>query len=215
MKMKSTSLKIFLLFITFVFIQSSFLIITPKLKTGFTHKEYKLRPSSILEVNGKTNINSFSCTSRERALRGKLSYQLEAETTTINFQNTKLKIAIQQLDCGAKAINKDLHKALQSDGYPNITIDLIQLFNLECKNLGNCDSWVNFEAVADIIIVCTSKSVYIPVQVKKLDDFSYRIRGSKNLELCDFGIEPPTAMMGLIKVKNKIEINFDLFVDLE
>ncbi len=180
----------------------------------FNHREYNIRPSSSLKVNGKTNINTFSCTSLESNIKGEINYQFEAGSAFTNFQNTKLKIAIHQLDCGAKLINNDLYKALRADEYPNISIDLIRLVNLDNKLISECDSWVSFEALTDMTIVCTSKSVVIPVRVKKLDELSYKIIGSKTIELCDFGIEPPTAMMGLIKVKSTIEIEFDLIVDL-
>ena len=180
----------------------------------FIEKEYLLGPKSVLEVNGKTNVNSFCCTSQQRFSKGKFSYQFEAGTSIINFQNSSLKITIAELDCGAKAINNDLHKALQADQYPSIVIDLQQAFNLECSDLTDCDRWVEFEAVTDITIVCTSKSVVIPIQVKKIDGHKFRVIGETTIELCDFGIEAPTALLGLIKVKDTLKINFDLDINL-
>ena len=178
--------------------------------SNYNYKEYKLGPNSILEVNGKTNINSFCCTSQQRFPEGKLSYQFEAQAAIINFQDASLSVTIDELDCGAKAINKDLQKALQADQYPNITIDLKQVFNLECSDLTDCDRWLDFEAIADITIVCTSKSISIPLQIKKNDDHHFRIVGGTIIQMCDFGIEAPTALMGLIKVKDTLKINFDL-----
>ncbi|MFT5167991.1 MAG: hypothetical protein ACI8P3_003230, partial [Saprospiraceae bacterium] len=51
--------------------------------------------------------------------------------------------------------------------------------------------------------------------VKKIDVDSYRVVGNTSLQLCAFKLEPPTAMMGLVKVDDVIEINFDLYLDLE
>lgn len=211
MKFKTTYKGWLLLAILF-FVQSSFIFTTEEPAPLYT--TFQIQSSSSLEVNGKTNVNSFCCTSKEYFKKGQLKYKLDQKSAIIHFEDTELKIAIKQLDCGAKAINKDLHKALQADDYPKITIDLKDVFNLECNDLSDCDRWVDFEAVTDITIVCTSRSVLIPLQAIKVDDNSYRVIGATTIQLCDFGIEPPTALMGLIKVKDILEIKFDLFVDL-
>jgi hypothetical protein len=185
-----------------------------EVRPGFIQKSYKILPQSTLEVNGKTNINSFCCNSKERFPSGQLSYQIENGSAVMQFENATLNIQISKLDCGAKAINKDLNKALQADQYPNITIDLKEAFNLECNDLSDCDRWIDFETNSDITIVCTSKSVNIPVKVKKVDEQRFQISGGTNIKLCDFGVEAPTALLGLIKVKDRLEIKFDLLIDI-
>lgn len=176
--------------------------------------EYKIHSESRLEVNGKTNINRFSCSSKELFPKERLSYQVVAGDPTIFFSDAQLSIQIEQLDCGAKPINKDMHQALQAQDYPLITIDLKKATLLHGSNLFDCDEWVDFEAVSDITLVCTTKALYFPIQVKKSAENRIMIRGGAFLHLCDFGIKAPTALSGLIKVKDEIEINFNLIVDL-
>lgn len=200
---------------TFWMTHSSFLFLDSNKDGDFTKIKYQIKTSSLLTVNGTTNINSFSCTSLEKFSNNNLSYKIEAGTPFIHFENTFLKIKIKQLDCGKKPINKDLHKTLQANKYPNIIIKLNELSNLECDDLSECNSWVDFEANTDITIGCQTQSTRIPIQVKMLDTNNFRIIGGSFLQLCDFEIEPPTALLGLIKVEDKIEIDFDLFVELE
>lgn len=176
---------------------------------------YHIEPSSILEVNGRTNINKFCCSSEEEDLNGSVfsKYESEANNNVI-FENTRLNIKIKELDCGAKAINKDLQKTLQSDTYPTITIQLLKVKNEDCRNLDNCQEWTNITASTLITIANESLKVDLPINVRKNQSGKYLISGMCSLLLKDFGIEPPTALMGLIKVKNQIDINFHLEVSV-
>ncbi|MBN1990314.1 MAG: hypothetical protein JW783_13010, partial [Bacteroidales bacterium] len=44
------------------------------------------------------------------------------------------------------------------------------------------------------------------------EKFRMLVRGSKSIKMTDYNITPPSAMMGLIKVKNLITIQFELVV---
>jgi hypothetical protein len=176
--------------------------------------EYNILPTSVLEINGKTNVNSFCCTSKERFDTYNLNYQFHKEDKSFYFQDAKFDLTIKQLDCGKKKINKDLFKALRVEDYPNITIKLKEAINLECSDMTKCGEWTDFEVNTDITITCETRTIMIPILVKKLDDHSFRITGGTTLKLCDFEVKAPTALMGLIKVKDEIDFKFDLYVDV-
>jgi len=40
----------------------------------------------------------------------------------------------------------------------------------------------------------------------------YRFTARKNLLLTDFGLTPPTVLMGMVKVKNEIILDIDLYI---
>ena len=193
----------------------SFLFVSFNSPSGVINMaQYQILQESKLEINGKTNVNRFCCNSEEQFAPGKLKYQLDENTETIHFTGAQLKVKVHELDCGAKPINKDMREALQADHYPNIVIDLKRVAFLEGKNALLCNEWVQLEAVSDITLVCTTKSIYFPIQVLPLSANKWRIAGGTQIKLCDFGIEAPTALNGLIKVKDEMEINFDLSVQL-
>lgn len=201
------------LFMLSVLCFSSFNFTNPE--SDYKKAVYQIQPTSILEVNGKTNVNSFCCASSEQFEHQALDYKYDASKASISFLDTEFIIDIKKLDCGKKKINKDLFKALKVDEYPSIIIDLKDVLNLKCIDVDVCDEWVELEANTDITITCETKPFQIPILVKKMDVHSYKISGGAMLNLCDFDIKPPTAMMGLIKVKDAIEFNFELNVDVE
>ena len=46
---------------------------------------------------------------------------------TIRLSDAKLNLSTSLLDCGRKAITKDMRKTLQSDKYPNIILELKEI----------------------------------------------------------------------------------------
>ncbi len=50
----------------------------------------------------------------------------------------------------------------------------------------------------------------LKVSYKLAANGELKIIGSKQLTMTDFGMEPPTAMMGAIKVGNEISVTFEI-----
>ncbi|KAA3635356.1 MAG: YceI family protein [Bacteroidetes bacterium] len=174
------------------------------------YRDYILKPSSVLSINGETNVNSFCCSSQQKFPKGRVGYEWGKGNGKLNFKNTQLKINVQSLDCGANAINKDLQKTLQAESFPYITIELKEALNTDGGNSIKKNQWVEFLAKTEITLCCVTKEVTIPVVIRKSADNRFQIIGSTILQFRDFELEPPTVMMGLIKVKETLDISFDL-----
>jgi len=176
--------------------------------------EYRIRPTSKLGINGKTNINTFNCHSQEQFESKMLNFEVDHEQAAIFFQHTELRVNIDQLDCGINAINKDLKKALLAEEYPEIIINIKEVINTNCNTWITGQQWIDLNANTDITITCETRPATIPIQVSKTDEKSFRIIGETQIQLCDFAIQAPVAMLGMIKVKDEINIKFDLYVDI-
>ena len=176
--------------------------------------EYYLGSKSKLEVFGKTNINEFCCASYEKFQPKKLTYEIPVDGDLMSFESAILNIQIKEMDCGGKIINNDFRKTLNANKCPFIQINLKEVINQDCDNLTKCDNWIFFIANTEITINEVKQLVSIPIHILKKSDQNFQVTGSKELELSSFQITPPTALMGLIKVNNTIEINFDLDIIL-
>ena len=201
-------------FILLVVVLSSYKSFVKEIESDFKKIEYSILPSSNLTVNGKTNINSFSCISNEQFANERIDYRKDDNDLSISLRNTLFLLKVEELDCGKKKINKDLKKALQVENYPNIKILLKELINVECNEKIECNEWLSYDAQTEITITCNTRTIDIPIMVNRLDEMSYRVTGGTDLQLCDFDVEAPTALFGMIKVKDLIQFNFDLYVDL-
>ncbi|MBK9015308.1 MAG: YceI family protein [Saprospiraceae bacterium] len=179
-------------------------------------KTYRINKKSVLKLEGKTNVNGFTCGCNEIFQPQRLVAEPQSDgSLNLSFSAASLSLKIKSLDCGNKIMNKDLHKALNSDKHPNITIELKKVEQDKCNRLTELKDWVKMKALTKISLNGVSKECWISITAKKFGPGQYRFIGSKTLNMTDFCVTPPVAMMGMIKVQDAITIHLDLDVSVE
>lgn len=156
---------------------------------------------SELTITGDTNINKFKCEFDTAMLEGSKEIKFQTSNSKVIFQDAILILNNRGFDCGSKPINKDFHALLQTEKYPEIALELLEV-NKKDNHLAI--------ATVKISIAGKHKNYNLPVEVRNepVDCFI----GHLKLDINDFDLKPPKKMFGLIVVKEKIEINFNLTV---
>ncbi len=162
-----------------------------------------ITPNSKLIIKGKTNVNSFICQYNISKLNKPINILFKNHGDKITFEKTTLVLDNVNFDCGGAGMNNDFKELLKSDIYPNIFVNL-----KEIRKDQNNQNLVN--ALIDLEIAGVTKSYVVPVELKG-DDIMY-VKGVLALNLRDYNLEPPKKALGLIVVKDVIEINFELAV---
>lgn len=135
-----------------------------------------------ITVTVKTNVNSFNCTVGNASLR-----------SMTNNSKTTISIPVESFKCPKRMIEKDLQEIFESEKFPNIILTVDSL-NKKSKTLQTHIKIKNVQKNYNVSIVQTQNS----------------IQGDQTISLNDFGIDPPTKMMGTVKVKDDVKINFKL-----
>ena len=169
-----------------------------------------IEEGSRLFIEGTSNINSFECLCNDRFNPKHVRVSDDDDRKTISFSGTTLALKTAALDCDNSKINKDLCTALKADEYPTINIVLHEA-SVHGASVNERD-WTDIKATATLTITDQSRKVSLAVKGRKLSGNRFRFVSIKDLQMTDFGIEPPTALFGLIKVRDHIKINFDLIV---
>lgn len=171
--------------------------------------QFDIKPSSKLFLNGTSNINQFTCDCENYTHAGTVSLN-ESKVGNWIFQDARLSIAVASFDCGHSGINRDMGKALRSDKYPNIGITLKEIVNnASLRNL-KPGTEQSLHVVVDISLAGATKEYPLQVKVREIKPDLFKITAEKKLFMSDFGVAPPTALFGLIKVNDMINISFDL-----
>ncbi|MEZ5044808.1 MAG: YceI family protein [Saprospiraceae bacterium] len=192
---------------TFLSLLFGLLLIFPTTLLSQQDIPFKILESSRLYIEGKSNVNSFTCDCKEDFPPAKMRLNSTANSNVAYFHETRVEITTEKLDCGNKGINRDLSKALKADEYPKICFELCSITFQEAAHY---DEWQNVKANADITIAGKTKRVKMDIKAKQMADGQLAIKSSKAINMSDFGIDPPTVLMGLIKVKDEISLFFDL-----
>ncbi|MBT8324061.1 MAG: YceI family protein [Winogradskyella sp.] len=173
------------------------------------NKEYRTQiffsSNSSLRINCKTNINKFYCDFDINKVSDSLEISYSTNGSKLDFSKASLILPNLFFNCGGRQINKDFHALLKTEEFPEIQLTLINLSFLE-KDACNAIVTVDIE-ICDII-----KTYKIPVTINT--DNSINVAGKLPIDILDFSLEPPTKVLGMIKVSNEIEIEFHLNINI-
>ena len=171
-------------------------------QNGSNNRTIKIMPDSKLTITGDTNISEFACAFNSQMIPSTRKVSMKEVGSELHFENAILKLDNTGFDCGSKGINKDFHALIKTEEYPEISLELKKL----------CIATPT-EATADLIISIAGKTKAYKVPVKIVNGAIPQYRGDLTLNINDFDLKPPKKMLGLIVVKEDIDINFNLNVD--
>lgn len=177
---------------------------------------YRIESQSRLLLNGTTNINKFACDCVETFPAQQFSTEeTDDENCTIDFANTRIAINVRSLDCGNKMMNKDLQTTLQASRHPYIEMELLRVEIEKCAlNEGSSQTEHGYSALTKLEINGRSHNYWLAADVYPASHNQLRLVSKVAVDMSDFGITPPTAALGLIKVHDRITIELDIYVTL-
>lgn len=163
---------------------------------------FSLIDHSLVSISGTTNIKKFNCISNELfPERQAVFYKSEFENF-LSFEKASLNVSVSRLDCGNKEMNKDLTHILNGKQYPYIHIDLL---NISWANKASVNKIPTcMKAIVRIIITNKAQLDSVFVNVTQQENQQLVVGGQLPLKLSDFGIKSPTAMLGMIKIRDRI-----------
>lgn len=184
--------------------------------TGVVKKNASLQilDKSQLYLEGKSNVNEFTCHCEQDFYPLKADFTLDSERTLADFYDLTLNVSTQQLDCGHKIMNKDLQKTLQVDQHPYIQVALHKV-HLNASKTELNQYWTHFLAETNLTIVGNTCAFKIPVMAKRVGAQTYHFKSFYEIRLSEFGVEAPTALLGMVKVEDTFMIHFDLYVEVK
>ena len=162
--------------------------------------------NSSLNIQGATNINSFQCDVTEYLKPDTLVYTKNDATKKLSFTNSCLVIDIKRFDCHNKFITEDFRSALKADETPNLKI----LF-LTIDQFSNSYNNQIVKGIVDIELAHKVKRAEINYTVKSLPGNRIQMDGSQVFTFSDFNLKAPKKLAGLIRTKDQIKVNFQLF----
>ncbi len=125
-----------------------------------------------------------------------------------------VKIPVKQLNCGKAPINRDMRKTLNADEFPVIEYKLLSS-QLMCCTDDELPQTMEIETVGNLTLSGNTRKEKIIISGQFIGTYQFRITGSHVVKMSDFGLEPPSPMLGLIKVDDEMIVNFDVILTLK
>ena len=166
------------------------------------------QPESRLWVDGTSTVRSYTC--RATTLQGNVTAAGSDASLAIAelqkaIRTVDVSVPVQSLDCGNGTMNGHLRNALKMEANPTIKFRVSQY---DVVPGGASEGTVKLKG--NLTIAGQEKPVTIDASVATDAAGALRVKGSKEILMSEFGVRPPTLMMGTLKVRDRVVVNFDV-----
>ncbi|MFI5171215.1 MAG: YceI family protein [Chitinophagales bacterium] len=165
--------------------------------------QYTLGSDYKITIEGSSNVHDWEETAQTASGDGLVQWNNDA-TFSIKQFNLKLSVRSIKSDKGSIMDNKT-YEALKADKHPYITFKMLSI-----KSIVKSGTGYAVKVNGELTIAGVTKNVDINGTVNVKENGKLFIDTSKTIKMTDYGIDPPTAMMGAMKVGNEITIKFKL-----
>lgn len=194
-------------------------------------------PGTEIWLRGTTNVNHWQC--RGETLRGGLRFdasatqlqyllgRLQSATTAPGRSSVlsgwpdlnpsmELDVPIASLDCGNRAMERDVHKALRAGEYPDIAFKFDSVSDAKIFPGADGDPVrYRLRVHGQLRLAGSSRDVEISVVGLREGEDRFRLYGKLPVTMSEFGIQPPVALFGLIKARDQLTVAITLVLEPE
>jgi len=158
-----------------------------------------LSSASKVWFDGTSNVKSFSCSA------GKMDVNVASDddaTPAKLVKSASLTIPVAQLDCKNGKMNGHMRDALKADKNPKI------MWKLSSYTVDG-----NAVVMSGTLNIAGKEN---PIELRGRGAYTNGIltlKGSKVLNMTDFGVKPPSLMFGTMKVANPVTVWYELVLN--
>lgn len=187
----------------------TFLVTGLMAATPAAAQKFTVTDASTMTIYGSANVTDWEAKAKTidgeiRISNTDLSDWSEADASW--FESVKIAIKVEDIDADSRRMNNNMHGYLKKDRYPEITYRLV-----EAKELAMLDNpGVKLTVRGVINAAGTDKEIIHDVEIRKNESGGLVVSGSQDLLMTDFGIDPPTAVLGSIRSRDEMTISFEI-----
>ncbi|NUR55175.1 MAG: YceI family protein [Acidobacteria bacterium] len=164
--------------------------------------------SARVTINGTSNVHAYTAsTTTVRVTRAQLAPAIVGEAFWDNafkpgaIDAFEIAVAAATLTSPKEGLDKNMHKALKVQQFPDITFRLAR-FDMKGTAAGQG------KALGTLRIAGVEREVVLDITAKRSTS-TLTVQGRVDLLMTDYGITPPKAMLGMLKTDPKVTVTFE------
>ena len=165
-------------------------------------QRYAVEAGSRFRIDGTSTVGTWRCAATE--IDG-AAHVPEAAGARVTAEVT---VGVRSFDCGVARMNHDFREALRVGEHPSIrfVLDGAEVLAPEARP----GAWVPVRVTGRLRLAGAERPVAIAAEGQRLGQGRVRVRGTHALRMTDFGVDPPTGMLGLVRARDNVTVAFDL-----
>ena len=182
---------------------------------AFSQESRPLGSDGRLWLEGDSSLHPYS--SEAKMLEAKIAFvpaqggsvlqrKLEIALKGKSLRKFELTIPVEEIKSDKKGLDKKMAEALKAQENPNIFFKLSSYETY--KTIPEKNTFLVL-IYGLLTVAGQQRAIDVEAEIEPTKEMIY-VRGKKELLMTDFGIKPPTAMMGMLKTKPRVVIHFEL-----
>ncbi len=158
-------------------------------------------PASRLWLEGDSTLHAY----RSDATRLEIDFAWKSTSTALGGPAAlTLRVPVEGLKSKHSGLDKNLRKALLADKNPDIVFSLGS-YAVETSSTGRRE----IVGKGELTVAGVTKPQTIRAVIRE-DEDALLLDGEQALLMTDFGVKPPTALLGTVKAADRIVVKFHL-----
>ncbi len=178
-------------------------IIMIAITTGVKAQTYKLTTDATVKVLGTSNVHDWVMSAGKIESQGNFKMEGGALNALTSFS---FSVDAKSLKSEHESMDKRTYKTIKADQFPKVTYKLISAAITTIQK-----GKYLIKAKGDLTIAGATQTIVMDITaVVNADNNTITCSGTESLKLTDYKIDPPSFMLGAMKVKNDLTIQFNL-----
>ncbi len=171
------------------------------------NQSFDLLNKSTMQIEGTSTIHDWTADVSTFSTSINLSSDAIGAKNVANFvESFSLTVPVDKIKSGKSGMDKKIYGALKEKEYPTINFTLTS-----ADVTGKEGSTVTMSATGELSIAGITRTITLPVESMLAADGTIKFTGNYEINMKDYNVDPPSAMLGTIKSGEKITISFELF----
>ncbi|MCX2452321.1 YceI family protein [Pedobacter sp. PLR] len=168
---------------------------------------YRLNGSkdNSVKVSGKSNVHDWTMIAKNPVCEANFGAISQESGVPKNLGSLNFSLKSKSLKSESGSMNNRTYKAIKADDYPEIDFKLSEATITPLQK-----NKFSVNAIGTLTIAGVSRIITLQVNGEVNADNAILCTGQKKIKLTDYGIQPPSFMLGAMKVGNELTISFTL-----
>lgn len=172
-----------------------------------------LLEGSSMTINGSSTFHDWSVEATEFSVQFRVPtnwFDSDENWTGEDITELNVTVPVDQLDGGRNKMNRDLRDALKFDEYPDIHFSWDEL-----EFTGLTDMGRRSEVAGRVTIAGEERDIKFTADLSINEWSQIVVKGAVPMNMRDYNIEPPRALLGVIRTDEDVEMSFELYFGRE
>jgi hypothetical protein len=167
-----------------------------------------IQPDSKVWVTGDSTVRGFTCLAQEvqgTVEPGPNGGALGLQQLGSAVGAVEVRVPVLGLDCGNGTMDGHMQKALKASDHGTIVFRL-KGYDASVPAAGKSTLTLR----GTLSLAGAEQPVSIKATATQEADGTLRVEGSQEITMSEWGVKPPSLMLGTMKVRDQVTVNFDI-----